>query len=243
MSNTKYKEISVIIPVYKEEKRLKESLPTIVKYLTDTFDQFEILIALDPPKGNTETISRNIYKHIKFIENVKRMGKGYSVKSGMLVAQYEIVLFLDADLSTPISAIETLFPHIDEYPLVIGSRNLAESNIKGQQAILRNALGNVYPLIVRTLIINDLKDTQCGFKLFRKEIIRPVFLKQTINGFAFDTEILLIAKKLGYKIKEVPIEWSNSSESKLNVFKDPFIMGIDVFKIFINKIKGVYDGN
>ncbi|NOQ55175.1 MAG: glycosyltransferase [Nanohaloarchaea archaeon] len=243
MTKNKFNEISVIIPVYKEEKRLKQSLPKIVKYLNDNFSRFEIIIALDPPKGNTEQIAKDIYKDIILIESNKNMGKGYSVKQGIVAAKYEIILFVDVDLSTPIEEIGRFMPYLNTHQVIIGSRNLKDSKITKRQPLLRSTLGNIFPLFVRFLIIKDIKDTQCGFKMFKKETIRPIFSKQKIDGFAFDAELLLIAKKKGYKIKEIPIEWTNSDESRLNVFKDSIRMGIEITKIFINNKRGYYNGN
>ena len=239
----KFNEISVIIPIYRDEKRLKNNLPKIRKYLENNFKKFEIIIALDPPAGNTEKTAKNIFKNIKIIKNKRRMGKGYSIKEGMLKAVYSPVLFIDIDLSTPIEEIEILLPYLKNNHVIIGSRNMQESRIKEKQPFLRSTLGNIYPYLVRLLVIKDIKDTQCGFKLFRKDILKPMFSLQRIDGFAFDSEILLIAKKRGYKIKEIPVEWSNSKDSRLNVFKDSLRMGVDIAKIFINTKRGFYDGD
>ncbi len=239
----KFKEISVIIPIYKDEKRLKKTLPKIVQYLKDNFTKFEIIIALDPPAGTTEKTAKSIFKNVKIVKNKKRMGKGYSVKEGMLKAVYDPVLFIDADLSTPVEEIEILMPYLKDNDVIIGSRNMKESIIKERQPFLRSTLGNIYPIFVRLLVIKDIRDTQCGFKLFRKDILKPVFSLQRIGGFAFDAEILLIAKKRGYKIKEIPVEWSNSKDSRLNVFKDSLKMAIDVAKMFVNSKRGFYDGD
>ena len=238
-----FNEISVIIPIYKDEKRLKNNLPKIRKYLENNFKKFEIIIALDPPASNTEKIAKNIFKNIKIIKNKRRMGKGYSIKEGMLKAVYSPVLFIDIDLSTPIEEIEILLPYLKNNHVIIGSRNMQESRIKEKQPFLRSTLGNIYPYLVRLLVIKDIKDTQCGFKLFRKDILKPMFSLQRIDGFAFDSEILLIAKKRGYKIKEIPVEWSNSKDSRLNIFKDSLRMGVDIAKIFINTKRGFYDGD
>ncbi|MCK4808510.1 MAG: glycosyltransferase, partial [Candidatus Aenigmarchaeota archaeon] len=108
----KFKEISVIIPIYKDEKRLKDNLPKIRKYLENNFKKFEIIIALDPPAGNTEKTAKNIFKNVKIVKNKKRMGKGYSIKEGMLKAVYSPVLFIDIDLSTPVEEIEILLPYL-----------------------------------------------------------------------------------------------------------------------------------
>jgi len=239
----KFNEISVIIPIYKDEKRLKNNLPKIRKYLENNFKKFEIIIALDPPTGNTEKTAKSIFKDVKILKNKKRMGKGYSTRGGMLKAVYDPVLFIDIDLSTPIEEIEMLLPYLKDYHVIIGSRNMQESKIKERQPFLRSTLGNIYPYLIRLLVIKDIRDTQCGFKLFRKDILKPVFSLQRTKGFAFDSEILLITKKRGYKIKEVPVEWSNSKDSRLNVFKDSFKMAVDVAKIFINSKKGFYDGD
>jgi dolichyl-phosphate beta-glucosyltransferase len=169
-------------------------------------------------------------KNIQIIDNNENKGKGYSIKQGFLTATKEWVLFTDADLSTPIEEFDTFLRYSD-YDVMVGSRNLPDSLIVVKQPFLRSTLGKIFPFFVRLLVLPGIKDTQCGFKLFRKEAAQKIAELQTIDGFCFDVEQLVIAKKLGYSIKEVPISWHNDERSKIKIVKDSVRMFLDLVRI------------
>jgi len=237
--------ISLIIPVYNEEKRIKLTLSNCVSYFKNKKIDYEIIIVDDGSIDKTRLIVKdfsNKNKSIKLTKKRRNKGKGYSVKEGMLLASKDYLLFSDADLSAPIEETEKFIEIIKRgYDIVIASRNMKNSIIPIKQPFFRRFLGKIFPFIVNLLILPGYKDTQCGFKLFKKEVARKIFSKQKINGFSFDVEVLFIAKKYGYKTKEIPVIWSNSLGSKVNPVLDSIKMFLGILKIRLNDIKGIYN--
>lgn len=228
--------LSVIIPCYNEEKRIGKTLESIIKYLSQQNYKSEIRIVDDGSQDNTEKIAQsyqNKFPHIYINALIRNYGKGYAVRSGMLAAQGEFILFTDADLSTPIDEIDKLFLAMNKKKaqIVIGSRSLPGSVILRRQPWYREKMGKIFNLFVQYWSIPGIIDTQCGFKLFKKEIINPIFTRQKLWGFAFDVEILYIAQKLGYQIHEVPIRWENSPISKVNPIFDSIKMLLELRRI------------
>ena len=235
--------ISIVIPAYNEEKRISSTLTTILKYLKKNKIIYEILIVDDCSNDKTKKlVSKFVNHNVRILENQTNKGKGYSIRIGILEAKHPLVLFSDSDLSTPIEELSKFLRYMNEgYDIVIASRNLKDSNVIITQPFYRQILGKIFPILVRILLIREIKDTQCGFKLFKTEVAKKIVKLQTIERFSFDVELLIIAKMLGYKIKEVPVNWINSKESKLSLRSDVIIMFFDLIKIKINKIRGKYD--
>lgn len=226
--------LSIIIPAYNEEKRIKKTLESILTYIQKKKYDFEIIIVNDGSTDKTRDVVLEFKnKKINIIDNHENKGKGFSVKQGFLTATKEWILFTDADLSTPIEELET-FLRYKEYDIIIGSRNLPDSLIVIKQPFLRSTLGKIFPFFVRLLLLPEIKDTQCGFKLFKKEAAKKIAELQTIDGFCFDAEQLFIAKKSGYLIKEVPISWQNDERSKIRIVKDSVQMFADLLRIKYN---------
>jgi dolichyl-phosphate beta-glucosyltransferase len=176
---------------------------------------------------------------IEFKEN---RGKGFGVKEGMLSALGNFRLFTDADNSTPINQVEKIWPEFEAgYDIVIGSRDIKGAILDPPQPLFRRFTGEVFKYL-RKMIVDlwGIEDSQCGFKCLTKKAAEDIFPKCKINRFAFDPEILLIGKKMGYKIKEIPIYWKNDLQSKVKL-KSMIKMLIDLFKIRLNEIKGFYD--
>lgn len=234
--------LSVVIPAWNEEKRLAPTLPLIIQYLEKNFENYEILIIDDGSKDSTSEIAQKYKdKKVRLIQNPKNMGKGFSVKLGMINAKYDPILFTDSDLATPIEETQKFIEVIQEgYDVVIASRNLEGANITVEQPKYRQVLGKAFPMIIKNTILQDVKDTQCGFKMFKKTAARKIFPRQTIKRWAFDVEILFIAKQLGYKIKEVPVTWTDKGDSRLSPIKDSLRMLNEVIKIKYNDWKGEY---
>jgi dolichyl-phosphate beta-glucosyltransferase len=236
--------ISIIIPAYNEEKRITESLKRVANYMNEKGWEYEIIVVDDGSTDQTLAVvdgARPKIRHIKLISYPTNMGKGFAVRIGVLESKGDIVLISDADLSTPIEEIEKLLPFIDiskggKCAVAIGSRALPESQIIIKQPLWRQFMGKVFNKIVRILVINDFVDTQCGFKLFDGESARRIFALAKVNRFAFDVEILLIAKKLGFFIKEVPVKWLNSEQSKVSPVLDSLRMLKDLIKIRLNTL-------
>lgn len=235
-------EISVIIPAFNEEKRIKKTLETILAYLERKKYSYEIIVVNDGSTDKTKEVILEFHnKKIRVVDNPRNCGKGYSVQQGFLAATKKWILFTDADLSTPIEELETSFRYTDTAPVIIGSRNLPMSHIVVKQPLLRSTLGRIFPFFVRLLLLPDIKDSQCGFKLFRSDVAKKIAEKQRIHGFCFDVELLFLAKKYKFMIQEIPITWSNDERSKIKIISDSFQMFVDLLRIRWNSFCGRYE--
>lgn len=236
--------LSVIIPVYNEEKRISLTLSETVKYLRKKKYLFEIIVIDD---GSTDNTLKEVLKLKKKIPEIlvekleKNKGKGAAVRKGMMLAQGKYLLFMDADNSTKINEIEKFLLKIKEgYQIAIGSRDLKESILNPPQPTIRRILGKIFRLLAHLICGTwQIKDSQCGFKLFTKKAGKEIFPCSKIDGFAFDVEILVIAQKKGYKIIELPVWWENKSGSKVKG-KKLLKMLPDLFKIRYYIWKGIY---
>jgi len=236
--------LSVIIPAYNEEKRLPKTLQSIYEYLRQQGYEYEIIVVSDGSKDKTAQVVEELklqITNLKLIDRKKNRGKGYTVKEGMLNAQGDYRLFMDADNSTTIDQVEKMWPWFEKgYDIVIGSRDVKGAILDPPQPFYRRLVGEFFKYV--RMIICDLwhlKDTQCGFKCFKKEVVETIFPKLRIERFAFDVEILLLAKMHGFKIKEIPVLWRNDPESKVKL-KSAIKMGLDLFKIRWYQLKGYY---
>ncbi len=237
--------LSIIIPAYNEEGRLPKTLEDIDKYLSKQTYDYEILVVNDGSKDETVKVAKSLaskIKNLKITGYKKNQGKGYAVRFGMLEAKGDYRLFTDADNSTSIDQIEKIWPWFEkEFDIVIGSRDIKGAILDPPQPWLRKIiLGEGFKLY-RKIIIDlwKIEDTQCGFKCFAKKAAEEIFPKARISRFAFDPEILVIAKNLGYKIREIPVYWKNDPESKVK-FKSILKMARDLIIIKLNLIKGFY---
>jgi len=237
--------LSIVIPAYNEEKRIGRTLEKIVGYLKTKDYECEIIVVDDGSTDSTREMIRRFERmnsRLSIIENKIGKGKGYSVRKGMLEAKGKFALFSDADLSTPIEEIEKLIYWLErDYDIAIGSRNLPDSQVEIHQTFLREGMGKIFNKIMNLIVFTGFKDTQCGFKCFKRHVVNEVFSKQRINGFAFDVEIIQIALQHGFKIKEVPVRWLNSPYSKVSVMRDPALMLYDLFRIKFNNFAKKYN--
>ena len=232
--------LSVVIPAFNEELRIIQTLDYSLNYLKNQNYPFEIIVVNDGSTDKTKEVVQNFINNnsnynLKIIGYDKNRGKGYAVNYGMTRALGEIVLFMDADNSTKINEVEKAFKKIDEgFDIVIASRKLKESKIIVYQSLMRRILGNIFPILVKILFNLNLTDTQAGFKVFKKETL-IIFQEQKIFDFAFDVELLVIAKKHNFKIAEIPIVWENQKFSKVK-FKSAFKMFFSLLKIKFNNL-------
>ncbi len=234
--NNPFPNFSIIIPTYNEEKRIENTLIRIASYLSQKFGaDYEIIIVDDDSEDKTVEIVKKLSREnekIKLLLNEINSGKGYSVKKGMLSAEGSYLLFSDADLSTPIEELEKLFYWLQRgYDIAIASRSLKESKILVHQPLYREMMGKIFNKLVKLWCLPDFLDTQCGFKLFKKEVTKKIFSLSKINRFAFDVEILYLAKKNNYSIKEVPVRWIDSPASRVHPFFDSLKMLLDLIRI------------
>lgn len=237
--------LSVVIPAYNEKARIPDTLRRVSRYLKDRFREYEIIVVDDGSSDETgsvvEALSHEL-GHISLISYRANAGKGYAVRTGISSSKGNLLLICDADLSTPIEEYERLKLFLDQgFDIVIGSRGLQDSAILVRQPWYREHMGKLFNVAVRLLVVGGIRDTQCGFKLFRADVARSLFNNSFINGFAFDVEVLFLARKKGYSIKEVPIKWLNSPNSRVHIIADPLWMLLELFKIRAYWLSGMYD--
>jgi len=237
--------LSVIIPSFNEEARIAKTLRAVDAYLKRQDYDYEILVVSDGSKDTTCDVVRGLEESIAFlrlIANKENHGKGFVVRQGMLEATGDVRLFMDADNATTIDHVERMFPHFKSgADVVICSRDIPGSIVAVSQSLFRRRLGDVFNLIVQTFSgLWGLWDTQCGFKAFSAQATLAVFKQARINRWAFDVELLVIAKLLGYKIVEVPVTWVNDPHSKVK-FSGMVKMLLEVMQIRWNVITGKYE--
>ena len=238
--------LSVIIPAYNEEKRLPKTLREINNYLRKQTYISEIIVVSDGSSDRTVEKVKNLIpeiKNLKVLEFKERQGKGFGVKQGMFKAKGEYRIFTDADNSTSIDQIKKMWPEFAKgYDIVIGSRDVKGAVLAVPQPWLRKViLGGGFKLLRKIIIgLWKIEDTQCGFKGFKERAAQDIFSRITISHFGFDPEVLVIAKRLGYKTKEIPITWINDLESKVK-FKGVVKMFFETLKIRWNLILGKYE--
>lgn len=237
--------LSIIIPAHNEESRLPGTLVRIKEYLAGADMPYEVILVDDGSRDRTIEVARGSGMDnggLRVLTNGANRGKGYSVRRGMLAAEGRFVFYSDADLSTPIEELARLLPELEGgADVVVGSRGLAESQLELRQPRHRESLGRLYNLLVKVLVVRGFQDTQCGFKGFRHECVREIFGRQRLDRFAFDVEILHIARRLGYRSVEVPIRWINSPESKVRIMGDASRMLLDLFRIRLYALLGHYN--
>ncbi|PKB71897.1 MAG: hypothetical protein BZY87_03420 [SAR202 cluster bacterium Io17-Chloro-G6] len=225
--------LSVVIPAFNEEPRISDTLSQVVEYLTAQDYRWEVVVADDGSQDQTAQLVDQVtmdYPNVRALRLPHR-GKGWAVKKGMLAAQGEYRLLCDADLSVPIGQVERLLPPLGPgSDIVLGSREAPGAARFGEPA-RRHLMGRVFNLLVSGLAVAGLDDTQCGFKCFRGEAAQDLFQRQTMDGFAFDVELLYLARKLGLSFAEVGVDWYYRSQSKVRPVQDSFSMTLDLFKI------------
>lgn len=237
--------ISIVIPAYNEESRLPETLRKIETYISSAhWDNHEIIVVDDGSRDGTVAVAAAFASqdlNVRVLKNPGNRGKGYSVRHGMLEARYEWCLFTDADLSTPIEELEKLWGSIirEKAQVAIGSRALDRSLVGVHQSAFREASGRFFNAVMRLTIGLPISDTQCGFKLFRRDVAREAFKRQTLERWGFDVEVLFIASRLGNRIAEVAVRWDNAEGSKLSIWSGATAFW-ELAKVRMNSIRGLY---
>src|SRR5271157_5221884 len=235
---------SFIIPAYNESERLRTSLPKVLDYSHQQRLQAEIIVVNDGSTDGTAKVVRNFAAknpQVHLLENPGNRGKGYSVRNGMLHGNGDVLLFTDADLSSPIYEADKLFKAIAQgADVAIGSRWLQADLQTERQPLYRQVYGRLFNLGLRIVLGLNYRDTQCGFKAFTRQAIQVVFTRQQIERWGFDPELLFLAKKFKFKTVEIPVEWAHDHRSKINPLRDGLQMGLDVLKIRWNALTGRY---
>lgn len=225
---------SIIIPAFNEAERIGASLDKLLRY-ADTHPNGlrEIIVVDDGSTDGTASVVRNFQNRpiIHLVSYQPNGGKGYAVRRGVLEARGSQILISDADLSTPIEELGKLAQELEKADVVIGSRALDPSQVKEKQGALRQWMGKMFNRILRVATGLPYRDTQCGFKLFRRDPAREIFSMATVDRFAWDVEMLMIANRLGYSTAEVPVLWYNSPDSHVRIVRDSLRMFADVLAI------------
>jgi glycosyltransferase involved in cell wall biosynthesis len=235
--------LSIVIPSYNEELRLPATLEHIAAYLPTLGADTEIIVVDDGSKDRTIEVAesfRNTLPGLRVISNGENRGKGFSVRHGMREARGQNVLFTDADLSAPIEEAPKLIDALKTFDVAIGSRALDRSLITVHESRFREFAGIIFNLIVRVILRLPFVDTQCGFKVFRRERCQILFEQQRMERFGFDPELLYLARHHGLRTIEIPVRWGHSPATKVNMFRDSIHMFLDVFTIRWNSIMGRY---
>lgn len=235
--------LSVVIPAYNEEKHISDTIISVNKYLSQQNYPFEIIVVSDGSKDRTQKIVRELVStiyNLKFIDNEKNQGKGAAVRQGMLAASGQYRLYVDADNAVSIDHLEKFWPWLKQgYDIVIGSIEVPGSVKVEEYAGYRKILGKLSKYLIRAMTIWEIHDTQRAFKLFPKEAAEKIFSRQTIRRWGFDIEILVIAKKLGYKIKELPVKWINPAGGRVTLMSY-FNTLRELLQIKLNSWRGKY---
>ena len=237
--------LSVVIPAYNEEKNIEKTVRSVFSYLKEKSIEHEILVVTDGSKDKTNDIVRSLKMEtptLELLEYEQNKGKGFAVKLGMLRAKGDLRLFTDADNSTPINHLDKFMLYISEgYSVVIGSIAISGHKVAaGSEPVWRRVFGKLGNLFIQVMAVPGIHDTQRGFKLFTSEATEKIFPKLTIEKWGFDIEVLALAKKFGYKIKEVPVDWKNASESRvgLKAYSQVFT---ETVKIRLNLMTNKYE--
>lgn len=227
--------LTVVIPAYKEAARIGRSLERILAFLDWHAWPGNVIVVLDGGEdGTREEVERVSGRdaRVAVLDNGGNRGKGYSVRRGVLAAKGRFVLFSDADLSTPIEEADRLIAAIEAgADVAIASRAHAESNVRVHQPWWRESMGRVFNWFVQRLALRGIRDTQCGFKCFRREVAHRLFALQRVDRFAFDVEVLWLARQFGYRIVELPVTWTDQPASTVNPITAPAGMLFDLVRI------------
>jgi dolichyl-phosphate beta-glucosyltransferase len=238
---------SIVIPAYNESARLGASLQKVLAYVHSQNWNAEVIVVNDGSRDSTAEIVRTLgvsEPMLRLIENPGNRGKGYSVRNGMLHTKGDVVIFSDADLSSPIEEAPKLLKALEDgADIAIGSRWLRTETQTQRQPLYRQVFGRIFNMLLRLTLGLNFKDTQCGFKAFKQPAVRAIFPLQKIERWGFDPEILFLARKLGFKVKEVPVLWGHSGGTRINPLIDGARMFAEMLRIRWYSLTGKYTGS
>jgi dolichyl-phosphate beta-glucosyltransferase len=241
--NTSYR-ISIVIPAYNEAPRLGPTLDRVLDFVRKQGWDAEVIVVDDGSRDGTADIVRGYGKNneiVRLLQNPGNRGKGYSVRNGVMNANGQIILFTDADLSSPIEEAPKLLEVIESgADVAIGSRWMRSELQTRRQSVARQVLGRVFNLLLRVVLRLDFKDTQCGFKAFRRNAARALFPLQKIERWGFDPEILFLADRAGFRVVEVPVRWGHDSGTRISPIADGSRMVGEMLRIRWYSMAGKY---
>ncbi len=230
-------EVSLVIPAFQEARRLPASLRRVAEFCEDAPWPCEAIVVVENSRDGTLELARSAITGrtcVQVVDNQVHRGKGYAVRSGVLRAGGAIIFYMDADLSTPLEEVARFVEFFAVHPevdVLAGNRQHAASRIVRRQTRLREAMGQTFNVLLRLLAPVQMRDTQCGFKAFRREAACEIFSRQKLDGFSFDVEVLLLAERLGFNVADLPVQWSNSPDSKVRIVRDSFKMLGDAVRV------------
>jgi dolichyl-phosphate beta-glucosyltransferase len=241
---TQHPRYSIVIPAFNESARIPATLESVVACIREHGWDAEVIVVNDGSTDATAEVVRAFAQNnpeVRMLENPGNRGKGYSVRSGLLQAQGEVVMFTDADLSSPIEEAERLFAAIAQgADIAIGSRWLEKGRQTHRQPLYRQFFGRCFNAVTRAVMGLPFADTQCGFKAFTRAAAQTVFQRQTIERWGFDPEILFIALLCGLKVVEVPVSWAHDKRTRISYIKDGAKMLEEIATIRWNSLRGRY---
>jgi dolichyl-phosphate beta-glucosyltransferase len=237
-------DLSIVIPAFNEEARLGATLEAYLSYCRETGRRAELIVVDDGSLDRTSSVVNSFaadHPEVRLIRLAENQGKGQAVRSGVVNARGKLILFADADAATPLAEIESLEAALRAgADVAIGSRALGDESVRIKARLHRRVIGRVFHRLVELLAVHGVKDTQCGFKLFRGPVAHDLFSRMRIRGFSFDVEVLMMAQRGGYRIAEVPVNWTHQPGSKVNLVTDSARMLRDLFVIRRRYLSGEY---
>ena len=236
---------SIVVPAFNEAERIGPSLDRILAFIEERDWAAEIIVVNDGSRDNTAAVVNEFARlnpKVRLLDNPGNRGKGYSVRNGMMNAAGQVLLFTDADLSSPIEEAEKLFAIIEsgQADIAIGSRYLRSELQTRKQPLYRRLLGRTFNLALRTILGLSYADTQCGFKAFTRKAAISIFPGMKIEGWGFDPEILFLARRYGLRVVEVPVSWAHDHRSKINPVLDGARMFSELMRVRVNSMSGKY---
>lgn len=238
-------DLTIVIPAYNEAARLEPTLRSYLDHCRATQRSAELIVVDDGSRDGTSLVVEQLadeYPELRLIRLAENQGKGYAVRSGVVNAHGKLILFADADGATPLGELDRLEEALGAgADIAIGSRALDAAGVRVAARLHRRVIGRVFHRLVETLTVRSIKDTQCGFKLFRGPVAHELFARMRMSGFSFDVEVLMMAQRHGYRIAEVPVNWTHQPGSKVNLVVDSARMARDLFVIRGRYMRGEYN--
>ena len=227
--------LSIVIPAYNEADRIRDGVAQVIDYVTQRHFHTELIVVDDGSHDDTAEIAEQAVAErlpLTILRNATNQGKGYSVQRGILEANGQYAGFVDADMSTPISQVDRLLEALaGGADVAIGSRAVPAATIEQHQPWWRETSGKLFGLFTRLVLLPGIYDSQCGFKFFTRAAAREIFSHQKLSAWAFDAELLYLARRLGYTIAQIPVRWRNDPETKVKILRDGPRMLADILRI------------
>jgi dolichyl-phosphate beta-glucosyltransferase len=234
--------LSLVLPALNEQARLPYTLSEIERYVCAEQLDCEVIVVDNGSRDATSVVVQQAaarFPRLRLLRTDRR-GKGLAVRTGVLAAHGEVVIFADADLSWSVADLSRFSAMVDaDHPIVIGSREGFGARRTGEPGY-RHLMGRVFNLVVQTLAVPGIEDSQCGFKAFSRSAAQALFRRQRLDGWGFDVEVLFLARRLGYPVSEVPLQWEHKENSRVAPIRDALLMVGDVLRVRVNAWRGVY---